>query len=164
MVDPALRLPGIYMARVVATLCNDANNENSPGAHGSPRWSEVPLGSKDAEQLNSPSGKCKMVNDVMTSQETAVSGERPPELPPNRLQVVDIDRLQGEESFLPVGNRFGNQADTETQNSGRKGTEVRHTKETEIPKSCKGGRKIVGYVPIQIINLSQEDVKLSKHT
>jgi hypothetical protein len=133
MVDPALRLPGIYMALVVATL----NNDISPGAHGSPRWSEVPLGSNDAEQLNSPSGKYKVVNDVMTSQETAGSGERQPELPPNKLQVVAVDRLQGvaiglqgEESFRPVGNRFGNQADTEIQNSGRKGTKVRHTKET----------------------------------
>jgi hypothetical protein len=65
----------------------------------------------------------------MTSQVKAGSGERQPELPPNRLRGVAVDRLrgvaiglQGKESFLPVGNRFGNHTDTETQKSGLKGT------------------------------------------
>jgi hypothetical protein len=32
-----------------------------------------------------------------------------------------------------------------------------------IGKLCKGGRRILGYVPIQILNLSLEEVELPKH-
>jgi hypothetical protein len=37
MVDPEIWLPGIYIARVVATLRNKIDKEISTGAHGSPR-------------------------------------------------------------------------------------------------------------------------------
>jgi hypothetical protein len=177
MVDPVLGLPGIYMARVVATLCDNEINEISPGVHGLRRWSEVPLGSKSAEQLNSPCGNW---NKKKSSPEQAGSGESQPEFPPNRLQEVAVDRvqgvpigLQGKESFLPVGNGFGNHADTERQNSAYKGTREKHTgktgtriKETRnvgTKELRKGGSKIMGYVPIQIINLSLEEVELPKH-
>jgi hypothetical protein len=156
MVDPVLGSPGIYMARVVATLCNDGINGISSGVHDLPRWSEVPLGSNSAEQLNSPSRKW---NTKKSSPEQAGSGESQPELPPNRLREVAVDRvqgvpigLQGNESFLPVGNGFGNQSDTKTPNSDHKGTKGKHTEETEDKRNKteelgtkelrKGGRKI----------------------
>jgi hypothetical protein len=90
MVDPEIWLPGIYIARVVATLSNDGNNEISTGAHGSPRWSEVSLGSKSAEQFNSPGGKC---DKLRISQEKAGSGGCQPESPPNRIRGVAVDSL-----------------------------------------------------------------------
>jgi hypothetical protein len=132
MVNPAVSLPGIYMARVVATLDNNVINEISTGAHGSP-----PL------VLSSPCGNCDVNNDQISSQRKGGSGESQPELPPNRLRRIAIDRLQGvaillqKESFLPVGNRFFNQNDTKVQNLGREGTELRHTKETNTQKLCK---------------------------
>jgi hypothetical protein len=162
MVDPEIWLPGIYIARIVAILDvngnNDENNEISSEVHGSPRWSEVPLGSMDAEQINSPSRK---IENLMTSQVKAGSGESQPELPPNRLRGVAIG-LQGKESFLPVGNRFGNHTDTEVQKSGLKGISEKHTGEIRNKESRKGGSKVIGYVPIQIVNLSLEEIQLSK--
>jgi hypothetical protein len=127
------------------------------------------LGSKSAEQLISPS---RNWNKKESSLRKAGSGECQPESPPNRLQGVAVDRvqeipigLQGKESFLPVGNGFGNQSDTQRQNSGYKGTRKQHTEETETRKNGtkelrKEGRKILGYVPIQVINLSLEEVEL----
>jgi hypothetical protein len=64
--------------------------------------------------------------------------------------------LQEKESFLPVGNRFGNHTDREMQNSGFKGNREEHTRNTETKESWKGGSLIMGYIPIQIINLSLE--------
>jgi hypothetical protein len=91
-------------------------------------------------------------------------------LPPNRLQEVAVHRvqgvpigLQGKERFLPVGNGFGNYADTKGQNSGLKGTREQHTGKTGTKELQEVGSKILGYVPIQIINLSLEEVELPKH-
>jgi hypothetical protein len=52
---------------------------------------------------------------------------------------------------------------TEIQNSGLRGTRRKHTGKIGITESRKGGSKIIGYVPIQIINLSLEEVTLSNH-
>jgi hypothetical protein len=56
MADPALRLPGIYIARVVATLYNDVNKEISSGAHSSPRWSKSLWAAKMLKSLTLPVG------------------------------------------------------------------------------------------------------------
>ena len=135
------------------------------------------MGSKDAEKFNSP---CENLEILTTSQEQAGTGESQPESPPNRLLGVAVDRLQGvaielqeKGSFLPVGNRFGNHTDTAVQNSGLKGSKGKHTgeigtkemgtQENRNPGPRKGGSEIMGYVPLQIINLSLEEVELSKH-
>ena len=59
------------------------------------------------------------------------------------------------------------------QNSGLKGSKGKHTgeigtkemgtQENRNPGPRKGGSEIMGYVPLQIINLSLEEVELSKH-
>jgi hypothetical protein len=133
MTDPEIWLPGIYIARVVATMSNDEKKEISPEVDGSPSRSEVPLVSKDAEMLNS------LAENVMTFGEKAGTGESEPQWPPNSLQGVALHMLQGvaiglqgKESFLPVGNRFGNHADTEIRNSGVKGIKEKLTKEKGI--------------------------------
>jgi hypothetical protein len=96
MVDHEIWLPGMYIARVVATMSdNDDNTEISTEVHCSPRWSEIPLDSIDAENLNSPSEKCERLDKLVTSQELAGSGESQPELPPNSLRNIAVDRLQG---------------------------------------------------------------------
>jgi hypothetical protein len=117
--------------------------------------------------MNSPCGK---LDDLMTSQEKARSGECQPKLPSKSLQHVAVDslqevavRLQEEESFCLVENKCGNHADTDTQNSEHKGTKVKHTGKMGIKELGKGGGEIIGYVPIQVINLSLEEVELSKH-
>jgi hypothetical protein len=170
MVEPEIRLPGIYMALVVATMNDNVSNEIITGAQGLPPVVGSPLGQHDAEQINSPCppGNCNVINAENSSPEKAGSGDCQPELPLNRLRRIAVDRLPGVaiglqngESFLPVGNRFGKHTGTEIQNSGHKGTRIRHTKGTDMFKLGKGGSTISGYVPIQIVNLSLE-VKLSK--
>jgi hypothetical protein len=96
MVEPVKRcLPGIYLARIVATVSCNVNNEISSDARGKTRRSEVPLGSEDGESLNSPwvNVKSRSCEKVRTSQRKAGSGERQPESPKSRLQEADADSL-----------------------------------------------------------------------
>jgi hypothetical protein len=179
MVEPVKRcLPGIYLARVVATVRCNVDNEIFPGAHGVQPLVGVPLGSKDAESLNSPcinikSGNCK---GVMTSQRQAGSGERQPESPKSSLQEADADSLleidignrgvapglQSAESSRPVENEFRNHTDTLRQIERHKGNELKHTGETSDIGTRETGGQIIGYVPIQIVNLSLEEITLTK--
>jgi hypothetical protein len=97
-----MSLPGIYLARIVATVSCNVNNEISPGAHGKTRWSEVPLGSEDAESLNSPYENVSDVTEQkLTSREKAGSGEHQPESPKNSLQGVAVDSLP----VVAIGSR-----------------------------------------------------------
>jgi hypothetical protein len=76
MVDPLPRLPGIYLARVVATLSNNVINEISPDARGSEPLVGSPLGQHDAEKLNSPCDNCDVNFDKKSSHRETGSGER----------------------------------------------------------------------------------------
>jgi hypothetical protein len=173
------RLPGIYLARIVATVSCNVNNEISPGAHCSPRWSEVPLGRKDAERLTSPcvnikSGSCEK---GMTSQRQAGSGERQPGSQKSSLQEADavslleIDignwgaapGLQSAGSSRPVENKFGNHTDTFREIGRHEGKDIKHTREISDSGTREVRGQIIGYVPIQVVNLSLEEITLSKH-
>jgi hypothetical protein len=46
---------------------------------------------------------------------------------------------------------------------GERGQQVRHTREIKAQELGTGGSRFIGYVPIQIINLSLEEVKLSEY-
>jgi hypothetical protein len=171
-------LPGIYLEWIVATVSCNVNNEISPGAHDVPRWSEAPLGSEDAESLNSPcvNIKSRSCEKVMTSQRKAGSGKRQPESPKSSLQKVDADSLleidigsrrvtpglQSAESACPVENRFGNHTDTQRQIERYKGNEIKHTREINGNRTYETGGQIIGYVPVQIVNLSLEEITLMK--
>jgi hypothetical protein len=178
MVEPVLRQPpGIYLARIVATVSCDVNKEISPRAHGKGRWSEVPLGSKDAGKLNYPCVKIENNNcgEVMTPQSKAGSGERQPESPKSSMAKIVADsslnvrnrgmnsELQSATSCVPVENRFGNRTDTSRQIDRHKGNKIKHTGETNKICIRETGGHILGYVPIQIMNLSLEEITLSKH-
>jgi hypothetical protein len=64
------------------------------------------------------------------------------------------------ESSRPVENEFDNHTDTPRQIRKHKGNEIKHT--GEIGKIGTRGQ-IIGYVPVQIVNLSLEEITLSKH-
>jgi hypothetical protein len=67
------------------------DNEISPGACGSPRWSEVPLGSGNTEKLDPP---CDKVDEkTLTSQERIGLGDRKPELPTNSYRTKECREL-----------------------------------------------------------------------
>jgi hypothetical protein len=96
MVEPVKRcLPGIYLARIVATVNCKVDNIISSDARGKSRRSVVPLGSEDAENWNSPCDKIKSgsCEKIMTPQRQAGSGERQPESPKSSLQEADPDSL-----------------------------------------------------------------------
>jgi hypothetical protein len=71
--------------------------------------------------------------------------------------------LQSADSSLPIENKFCSQTDTEIQNTGHKGTEIMHTRKKDVRERWNVGSHIIGYVPIQVIDLSLEEVMLSKH-
>jgi hypothetical protein len=180
MVEPVKWcLPGIYLTRVVATVICNVDNEIFPGAHGAPRWSEVPWGSEDTEHWNSPCVdiKSRSCEKFMTPQRQVGSGERQSESPKSSLQEADTDSLleidignggvapglQSAESSHPVENEFGNHSDTQRQIRRHKGKEIKHTGEANDIETRGTRDQIVGYVPIQIVNLSLEEITLTKH-
>ena len=74
--------------------------------------------------------------------------------------------LQAEEGSRPVENP-GNQVDTKDNKTaqGNKGQPSKKSQKDSIvnvDKQVKKGTQILGYVPIQIANLSLEEVKLQK--
>ena len=74
--------------------------------------------------------------------------------------------LQAVSSSLPVENGIGTQIDTNyTRTAQRKEGQVEIESRNEIKQERKRNQKgtqVLGYVPIQIINLSLEEVKMGK--
>jgi hypothetical protein len=112
-------LPGIYMARIVATLENcDVSSLNASGSEPYVVAEKSPL----VECVFSPHDKFVASRDgsaFVTSSDDGVlkagSGECLPELPGGGLPVATTghrDDLQAESSSLPVENICGNQVDT----------------------------------------------------
>ena len=108
------------------------------------------------------------------------AGECQPELPEDGLLVAPISHigvLQAEISSLPVENRNGNYFDTNYTNmaqedrieiTGHKRKEISNLQNTRdatqrIPFKQKKKIQALGYVPIQIANLSLEEIELGKY-
>jgi len=106
------------------------------------------------------------------------SGECLPELPEGGLPVVTTchrDDLQVESSSLPVENGIGIQVDTTYKHTAQvdkkevrghiRNKEIKHKDKRDIiykePRIQKG-IQVLGYVPIQLVNLSLEEVELGK--
>jgi len=174
-VDPD-GLPGVYMARVVATL---QDNLSSSNVGDSPSYVVNLEKSSLVKSVFSPQGKfvassdgsVDVTADVTSSNGKASSGECLPNLPESGLPVVTTshtDDLQAEDSSHPVENRIGIQVDTNHKktaqdNIGRftiKGQNEVMQRYKKIQKRTQ----VLGYVPIQIVNLSLEEVELKNQT
>jgi hypothetical protein len=80
--------------------------------------------------------------------------------------------LQTESGSLPVENTCGNQVDTINKTQVQKERLQGHKRKREISnavstthklKNIQRETQVLGYVPIQAINLSLEEVKMEKH-
>jgi len=165
LVDPE-GLPGVYLARVVATL---DSNVSSMNASGSPPYM-VNSKSSLVQHMFSPRDKvnkfvascngCSLVTKHDGSSLKVGTGECLLELPEGGLPVattVPRDDLQAKSSSLPVENIFGTQVDIHQINTAQ-------VKRKDDNKGQRTKKRILllGYVPIQIANLSLEEINLEK--
>jgi hypothetical protein len=131
MVEPTVALPGIYGARIVATL--DDCKLSSTDARGSyplvksslvipPRSEKVAGGDRKFDKVVGDDRKIPQIQYVGDDRKTG-AGECQPELPDSSLPELDASPekvtsyeknrdLRRIESFHPVENSFGNQVDT----------------------------------------------------
>jgi hypothetical protein len=173
MVEPE-GSPGVYMARLVATLENKMSSLNVPGSEpmvGKSSLVAVPLDKLVARKggsrfiVSSNGGTFVTRDDVGILN--AGSGECQPELPEGDLPVAITSHrkdLQAGDGSRPVENSCGNQADTiqiravQTKQGQGEIKELepigeRNYKRCKKRNSCKM-TQVLGYVPIQVINLS----------
>ncbi|KDR08140.1 hypothetical protein L798_02257 [Zootermopsis nevadensis] len=118
MVDPGPEsLPGIYFARIVATVSYSNNTElitDTPGL--THRWSRASIGSKQAEQSSTPSENrrnCGKNNVDSVKCRTTGAGENLSEWPAGELLPRgavrrDDETLQIKNDSLPIEDRYGN--------------------------------------------------------
>jgi hypothetical protein len=202
MVEPTDVLPGIYVARIVATL-DDCNKLSSTDARGSyplvksslvipPRSEKVAGGDRKFEKVAGGDRKIPQMQYVVGDDRKTGAGECQPELPDSSLPELDASPgrvtsyeknrdLRRIDSFHPVENSFGNQVDTKQNyktctaglNSARgPGLEItREKQDTEKLvqgeyKNQKGTKRdhVIGFVPIQVVNLSLEEIEMPKST
>jgi len=110
--------------------------------------------------------------DVTSSNGEAGSGECLPQMPEGGLSDTATshgDDLQAREGSRPVENQFGNQVDTKYNTTAQsdKGQPSEKGKKGSIDnpnKQIKRRTQILGYVPIQVVNLSLEELELQKQT
>jgi len=179
LIDPE-GLPRIYTARIVATLdvCGFMSSSNASGSDP-PVVGKSPL----VEIKESPRDKFIVSSDgnaPVTSSDggflQVVSGECLPELPESGAPVAATchrDDIQAESGSLPVENRYGNQVDTLQIHAARivKGETEGQIRNEEIKdrtstitkrKNIQRRIQVLGYAPIQVVNLSLEEAKLEK--
>ena len=175
IVDPE-GTPGIYMARILATM---------EGAVYTQKGSRVSSWNADGGEPYVVAEKSSLVEigDSPPSEIIAVcdgnvletgSGEHLPEL----QRVVQLNTatdhridLQCEHGSRPVGNTFGTQVDTVNKIAaqGRKGQVKERINNKQISTDIKRRNiqqrtQVLGYVPLQITNMSLEEVELAKRT
>jgi hypothetical protein len=170
-------LPGVYMAWVVAMLNGNLSSSN---VSGSLPFVVKSRKSSLVESVFSPQGKfvagsdgnVDVAVDVTSSNGKADSGECLPQLPEGGLLVAATSHgndLQAEGGSRPVENQFGIQVDTKYDKTaqddiGQPSWESRRDKVVNGDKQIQKGTQILGYVPIQVVNLSLEEVKLERQT
>jgi hypothetical protein len=117
-------------------------------------------------------GSLDVAADVTSSNGKAGSGECLPRVPEGGLSVTATSRgndLQAEGGSRPVENQFGNQVGTKYDKTtqGDKGQFSGKSRKDNIVnkgKQVEKGIQILGYVPIQVVNLSLEEGELQKQT
>jgi len=99
------------------------------------------------------------------------AGECQPELPEGGLPVATTsqgnDLQVAESGSPPVENKFGTQVDTHQINMAqvnrKKGQEINvKIHENNRKLRIKNGTQLLGYVPIQVMNLSLEEISMNK--
>jgi len=182
LVEPG-GLPGVYMARVVVKL---QSNNNLPQGKSTSGYLSV-CGQKKSSLVESvffPFSKVNTCNtfvarsdediaaDVSSSNGKAGTGECLPQMPEGGLPYASTSRgndLQAsEEDSRPVENP-GNQVDTKDDKitkseQGQFSEKYQKENVANINNLAQKGTQIVGYVPIQVVNLSLEEIELSKRT
>jgi len=177
LVEPG-GLPGVYMARVVATLQGNVSSSKVLPVYCPDvvhRMSSLvesvfsPLGILNTCDTFVAGSDGDIAADVTSSNEEAGMGECLPQMPGGGLSDTTTSQgndLQAEEGSRPVENP-GNRVDTKDNKTvqGNKGQPSKKSQKDSIvnvDKQVKKGTQILGYVPIQIANLSLEEVKLQK--
>ena len=182
LVEPG-GLPGVYMARVVVKL---QSNNNLPQGKSTSGYLSV-CGQKKSslvESVFSPFSKVNTCNtfvagsdgdiaaDVSSSNGEAGMGEHLSQMPEGGLSDTTTsqgDDLQAsEEDSRPVENP-GNQVDTKDDKiaKGGKGQfsgKCQKDNVANIENLAQKRTQNVGYVPIQVVNLSLEEIELPKRT
>ena len=166
MVDPEC-LPGIYVARIVATLevCDKSSFTDAPGWNLLVGKSPLVVSpQKKCKVAGSDSGKC-----VASSNGKTGTGENHSQLPEGGLSctaTVPGSDLQQVRRSLPIENKFSTQVETHQNylDSARciGQMEVLSNYESNERRTRSARESLIGYVPIQILNLSLEEVKLNK--
>jgi hypothetical protein len=176
LVDPILQgLPGIFVARTVATLESNLSSSNA-GALSPLVVKKSPLEVIEVE--SSPRVKCVVKKNDSAFPSAAICGDRKaglgeclPELPEGGYGLPSTTTshrgdLQATDSSLPVENRIGTQVDTLNvskvqKEKGQVDIVNRNSVKIERKKNQKG-TQVLGYVPMQIMNLSLEEVEVEK--
>jgi len=174
LVDPN-GLPGVYMARVVATLPDNLSSSNVGDSlsyvvnleKSSLVKSEFSLQGKF---VASSHGSVDVTADDTSSNGKAGSGECLPKLPESGLPVLTTshrDDLQAEDSSCPVENRICTQVNTNYRKTAQDNIgRFRSKSQDEVQRNKKIQKRtqVLGYVAMQIVNLSLEEVELKKQT
>jgi len=178
--------PGVYMARIVATL-NECSERSlrmpAVAVCGEPTTRGQKEKSSLVKSVFPPPSEIveKQIGHEDRSSDNCVletgAGECLSELPEGGLLDTTTDRrtdLQCEYSSRPVENILGNQIDTVNKiaaqgQQGRQG----QVKEKKINKQVSTNTQkrniqrrpqVLGYVPLQIVNMSLEEVEIAKQT
>ena len=173
-------LPGVYMARIVATLEHCGNMSSSDVGGSSPLVVNVKK-SPLVVSIVSPYEKCVASSDgservagcdgnlIVTHGGNgfpkAGSGECLPEVPEGCLPVAATshrDDLQAGRGSLPVANQIGNQVDTPYNRKIQKKIGQSKLSNCDLARKRDTRTQVLGYVPIQINNLSLEEMKLER--
>ena len=124
----------------------------------------------------SPQKKCKVAGSdsskcVASSNGKTGTGENHSQMPEGGLSctaTVPGSDLQQVRRSLPIENKFGTQVDTHQKYSDSAGRieqkEVLSDYESDKKRIQSIRERVIGYVPIQMLNLSLEEVTLNKHT
>ena len=160
MVDPEC-LPGIHVARVVATLeVYDKQSSFTDALGWNPLVGKSPLVVSPKE------------NYVASSDGTKTGmGENHSQVPEGGLRskgTIPGSDLQRVRSSPPIENKFGTENDIKENYLDSAG-DVGQIKMLDSHKNDKRKTRntrdcLIGFVQIQILNLSLEEVRLNKHT
>jgi hypothetical protein len=169
LVDPEC-LPGVYMARLVATLEVYMSSSGTRGL-------EPLVGKSPLVDFVSPP-PCENIASSDGNKQNTGTGEHLPEEPEGglfTLTTVNQSDLQAQCNSFPVESVFGRQVDThqnfrnrqerqDTDNAQGQGI-TKTVKPSENFKENTSSKRshLIGFVPIHIVNLSLEEVELSKH-
>jgi hypothetical protein len=168
MVDAFVDLPGIYIARIVATLelMSSSNARDSPSFVVTKSPMLLPPRNEFVASCDGSAVALCNVEDGLTG---AGIGECQAECPEGGLPVATTGHgvdLQAELDSHPVENVDGNQVDiTQLNKTQRRQEQVENQNfnNTQNRRKICGKTQVLGYVPIHIVNQSLEEFEIEKY-